>query len=79
MTPIIEPRLDPASATAWYLICDPTQAESVVYGYLEGSEAPRIETREAVNADAVEFRVTHDFGAGVVDYRGLYKDPGANK
>ena len=45
MTPISEPRLDTASATAWYLAANPAQIDTIEYAYLEGQQGAYIETR----------------------------------
>lgn len=77
LTPITEPRLDKASGTAWYLFADPSQIDTVEYAYLEGQEGMYFETKMGFEVDGVKFKARHDFGAQVVDYRGLYKSVGA--
>ena len=79
LTPVIEPRLDGTSATAWYLFGDPNAPNSTVliYAYLEGQEGPYTETRNGFDVDGVEIKIRHDFGAGAVDFRGAVKNAGA--
>lgn len=72
---IVEPRLK--SATAWYLSADPQQFPSLEYAHLEGEEAPRLDQRVGFDVDGMEFKVALDFGAAIVDFRGLFKNPGA--
>lgn len=75
---IIEPRLDSAvSATAWYLAADPARVPSIEYAYLEGEPGPQTVTRVGFDVLGVEIRITEDFGAGFLDFRGIYKNPGA--
>jgi hypothetical protein len=74
---IVEPRLDASSSTAWYVAADPNQIDTIEYAYLEGQEGVYIETRPGFDIDGIEFKVRDDFGAGVVDFRGLYKNAGA--
>jgi hypothetical protein len=74
---IVEPRLDAASTTAWYVAADPNQIDTIEYAYLEGQEGVYLETRLGFDIDGIEFKVRDDFGAGVIDFRGLYKNPGA--
>jgi hypothetical protein len=74
---IVEPRLDAASTTAWYLAADPNQIDTIEYAYLEGQEGVYLETRLGWDIDGIEFKVRDDFGAGLVDFRGLYKNAGA--
>lgn len=79
LTPIIEPRLDGTSTTAWYLFGDPNSpnATTIIYAYLEGQEGPYTETRNGFDVDGVEVKIRHDFGAGAVDFRGAVKNAGA--
>jgi hypothetical protein len=77
LTPIAEPRLDAASLTAWYLAANPSQIDTIEYAYLEGQEGAYIETRNGFDVDGVEIKCRLDFGAKAIDWRGLYKNPGA--
>jgi hypothetical protein len=77
LTPISEPRLDSASATAWYLAANPAQIDTIEYAYLEGQQGAYIETRNGFDVDGVEIKCRLDFGAKAIDWRGLYKNAGA--
>lgn len=77
LAPIAEPRLDVSSATAWYLSANPAQIDTIEYAYLEGQEGAYIETRNGFDVDGVEIKCRLDFGAKAIDWRGLYKNPGA--
>ncbi|ACI97518.1 prohead protease/major capsid protein fusion protein [Rhodospirillum centenum] len=77
LTPIAEPRLDAASATAWYLAANPAQIDTLEYAYLEGQQGAYIETRNGFDVDGVEIKCRLDFGAKAIDWRGLYKNAGA--
>lgn len=77
LTPISEPRLDAASETAWYLAASPNQIDTIEYAYLEGQQGAYIETRNGFDVDGVEIKCRLDFGAKAIDWRGLYKNPGA--
>jgi hypothetical protein len=74
---IIEPRLDAASATAWYMAADRNITEVLEHAYLSGGDAPTVATREGWQTDGLEFKIRHDFAIAPVDHRGLYKSPGA--
>ncbi|WP_176408620.1 Clp protease ClpP [Haematobacter massiliensis] len=63
------------SDTAWYLI-DP-DLPPVQHAFLEGYEAPRIETIDGMNPDVVRMNARHIFGAANVEFRGAYKNAGA--
>lgn len=77
LTLVADPRLDAASETAWYLAADPNQIETIIRVYLAGSERPYLEENDEFVRDAISHKARLDVGAGVIDYRGLYKNPGA--
>ncbi|MGF1464125.1 MAG: prohead protease/major capsid protein fusion protein [Maricaulaceae bacterium] len=72
---IVEPRL--ASETRWYVTADPAQIDGLEYAYLAGAEGPQIESRAGFEVDGVQMRVRLDFGAGFIDHRGWFANPGA--
>jgi len=73
---IVEPRI---TDLAWYLAADPAQVDTIQYNYLAGAPqgGPGLETREGWDVDGVEFKAREDFGANVISWRGLVKNPGA--
>lgn len=75
--PIVEAVLDAASTTAWYLAANNNAIDTVEYMYLDGSEGVYIETEYGFDSDGVKLKARHDFAAKVIEYRGLYKNPGA--
>ena len=77
LAPISEPRLDAASETAWHLAASPNQIDTIECAYLEGQQGAYIETRNGFDVDGVEIKCRLDFGAKAIDWRGLYKNPGA--
>lgn len=72
---VVEPRL--TSATRWYVVADPAQIEGLEYSYLAGAQGPQIETKAGFEIDGVMTKIRLDFGAGFVDHRGWYANPGA--
>jgi hypothetical protein len=80
---ISEPRLEvgigavAGSATAWFLSGSPDQIDILEYGSLEGEEGPIVESRVGFDIDGLEVKCRHDFAAKAIDWRGLYKNPGA--
>jgi flagellar biosynthesis GTPase FlhF len=74
---IVEPRLDVASATAWYLFGDVNQCDIIEYAYLAGQEGIYTETRMGFDVDGMELKVREDFGAQILDWRNCYKNYGA--
>ncbi len=77
LSPIAEPRLDDNSTDAWYLVADPSQIDTIEVAYLDGYEQPMIDEQETFTSDAITWKVRHVFGAGVMDWRGFYKNDGA--
>ncbi|XWN29953.1 MAG: Mu-like prophage major head subunit gpT family protein [Devosia sp.] len=77
LTPIVEPRLDAASETAWYLAASPQQIDTIEYAYLEGQQGAYIETRQGFDVDGVDIKCRLDFGAKAIDWRGFYKNAGS--
>lgn len=85
---ICEPRLDngiaakngvPAisgSSTAWYLATEPGLCDVVELAYLDGDEGVFTETRMGFDVDGMDVKVRMDVGAKVIDFRGLFKNPG---
>ena len=78
LIPVVEPRFDlKGQSTAWYLFCDPSEAPVFEYAELQGYEGPRVESRPGWNTLGTEFRVVWHCGAGAIDHRGAFKNPGA--
>lgn len=77
MDPIIEPRLDAASATVWYGAADPQQMDGIQVSFLEGEgNGPRLDTRVGFEVDGVDIKVVMDVAAKAVQFRGLWKSAG---
>ena len=74
---VADPRLDTNSGTAWYLAADPGVLEGIIRAYLRGEPRPYLEEDDGWRRDTKEFKVRLDLGVGIVDYRALYKNPGA--
>jgi len=77
LKPIVEPLLDASDDKAWYLASAPTRIDTIEYAYLAGDEGLFIETEHGFDVDGVKIKATLDFGAGIIDYRGLFKNAGA--
>ena len=74
---IVDPRLDAKSATRWYCFADPAVLAVIEYAYLSGYEGLQVQTRNGFDVDGVEIRARLDFGAGGIDFRGAFNNPGA--
>jgi len=78
LIPVVIPQFDQAGEdAAWYLFASPSDAPVFEYSELSGYEGPRVETRQGFDTLGTEVRVVWHVGAGAIDHRGAYKNPGA--
>lgn len=75
ITRIYEGRLDDNLVTGWYLAGP--KGKTVNMFFLNGVQAPYMETRQGWNVDGVEYKVRIDAGAKAVDWKALYYNYGA--
>ena len=73
---IADARLDANSTTAWYLAAG-NDFDTVEVAYLDGNKTPFIEEQAGWSSDGVEVKVRMDAGVAPLEYRTLYKNPGA--
>jgi hypothetical protein len=65
------------SSKAWYLLAEPNDLPTIEVAFLNGQEAPTIETADAdFNVLGVQMRGYHDFGVALQDPRGAIKSKG---
>ncbi|MES2170550.1 MAG: HK97 family phage prohead protease [Actinomycetota bacterium] len=64
------PYLSAVSATRHYLLADPALYPVFAVGFIDGQEAPRIETEQSFGFDGVQMKVILDYGTAVLDFRG---------
>jgi len=74
---LADPHLDDASTTAWYVAADPSNVPVFEFAYLAGAQGPQTETENDFDRDVLKFKIRLDVGAGVVDWRGIFRNPGA--
>jgi hypothetical protein len=74
---IVDARLDEASAKAWYLAADSSAFDTIEVGYLDGNPNPFLEQQNGWDVDGVEYKVRIDAAAKALEFRTLYKNPGA--
>lgn len=74
LTVIVDARI---TGNQWYLFAAPGSIDTFEYAYLEGEQGVFTETREGFEVDGMEIKARLVFGAGWIDYRGAYKNPGA--
>lgn len=71
---IVEPRL---TGNQWYLSASPGVIDTIEYAYLEGEQGLFTEQRNGFEVDGLEIKARLVFGTKAIDWRGLYKNPGA--
>lgn len=74
LTVIVEPRIQNYE---WFLIADPAMIDTVEYAFLAGEEELFIDQREGFNIDGLEVKARMVFAAKSLDWRGLYRNNGA--
>lgn len=71
------PYLSAVSAVRHYLLADPGLYPVFAVGFIDGQEAPRIETEQSFGFDGVQMKVILDYGTAVLDFRGAITCAGA--
>ncbi len=74
---VVDPRLDAASTTAWYLAGDPNIYDTVEVSYLDGHRGPEMFEEQGFDVDGVRHKVRQVAGVNPLDHRALYKGAGA--
>lgn len=65
------------TGTEWYMFADAMDAPVIEVGFLNGEQAPFLDSMEGFNVDGMQWKVRLDYGVAAIDYRGAYKNPGA--
>ncbi len=77
LIPVIEPLLDAASTTAWYVFADPSQIDTVEVTFLTGQEAPVVRQDMDFKKLCQSFIVLQTFAAKALNHRGVQRHAGA--
>jgi hypothetical protein len=64
------PYLSAVSTTRHYLLADPALFPVFAVGFLDGNEAPRVESQAGFGYDGLQMKVTLDYGTAILDFRG---------
>lgn len=77
LQPIIEPLLDVASTTAFYLFASPSQIDTVEVSFLQGQETPITRNDLDYKTLAQSVTILQTYGAKAMNHRGIQKHAGA--
>jgi hypothetical protein len=75
--PIVAPQL--TSTTQWFLVADPREVDTIEIGFVGGQINPALFIQDQplfglnFSQDAISYKIRHEYGGAVVDYRGLYR------
>lgn len=78
-TLITDPELTSATSTYpdWFLAADPAMCDTIEVAYLNGNSSPTVESQMSFEYLGMAWRIFGDWDIDILDYRGLYKVPGA--
>jgi len=77
VTPIVSAQL--TNATQWFLIGDPREIDTIEIGFVGGQVNPALFIQDQplfganFNQDTISYKIRHEYGGAVVDYRGMYR------
>ena len=77
VTPIVSPQL--SSSTQWFFAADPAVVDTIEVGFVGGQVNPALFIQDLplyglnFTNDVISYKVRHEYGACVTDYRGLYR------
>ena len=77
LTPVIEPLLDTASTTAWYLFAAPTRIDTVEVTFLQGQETPVVRSELDFGTLAMRYFVLQSVAAKALNHRGMQQHTNA--
>lgn len=79
LTVVASARLNANSTTAWYLFADyrEGQVETIEVAFLEDEQMPVLKQETDFDTDDARYAVRHTCAAKALDFRGVYKNPGA--
>lgn len=83
LTVVAEPRLSNTnftgnSATAWYLLGNPSVTDTMEIAFLNGQQQPTLSRHDTLpNILGITWRVIFDFGVAWMDHRSVHKNDGA--
>ncbi|GCE51076.1 Mu-like prophage major head subunit gpT [Thermosporothrix hazakensis] len=77
VTPIISAQL--SNPAQWFLVADPRMIDTIEIGFIGGQVNPALFIQDQPTSglnftqDMLTYKIRHEYGGAVVDYRGLYR------
>lgn len=68
-------RLDATSTVASFLVADPSEIDTIEYGYLRGQEGPTVEQELGFTTDGITYKGRHTFAAKPIEAKAFVKIP----
>jgi len=76
-TTIADARLDADSAVKYYGAASASQTDTIEVAFLNGNEAPALESENGFTVDGVSYKVRREVGVKAIGHRGLVRNEGA--
>lgn len=77
VTPVVSPQL--TSTSQWFFVADPKVVDTIEIGFVGGQVNPALFIQDQplfglnFTQDVVSYKIRHEYGGAVMDYRGLYR------
>lgn len=65
------------TGNAWYMFADPMIIPAIEVAFLNGVQQPMLEQKDRWTTQGIDWRISMDYGVAFVDWRGIYRNPGA--
>lgn len=65
------------TGTEYYAFANPSEEPVIEVVFLDGVQAPYLESQQLFNVDGISWKVRLDYGVGAIGWRGVIKNPGA--
>lgn len=75
-TVVSDARLDADDPAAWYMLANQSMHDTVEVAFLDGNDAPYLESKDGWSQDGVEYKVRIDAVAAPLDFRAAYFNDG---
>lgn len=80
LAPVMVPVWYWTDATDWAALANPEDLQTIEIGFVDGQEEPALFIQDMPNVgsmfsnDAITWKIRHEYGGAVVDYRGAFKE-----